>query len=79
MPTTVRPPRRTWQALPAPGSADTPQEIPPQGWLDIAKRTRKEVEAEWQGRDFLLAGGSTSLTGGIRYAFLNARSDDDRR
>lgn len=32
-----------------------------------------------QGRDFLLAGGSTSLTGGVRYAFLNAREDDDRR
>jgi hypothetical protein len=32
-----------------------------------------------QGRDFLLAGGSTSLTGGVRYAFLNARADDDRR
>lgn len=32
-----------------------------------------------QGRDFLLAGGSTSFTGGVRYAFLNARADDKRR
>jgi opacity protein-like surface antigen len=32
-----------------------------------------------QGRDFLLAGGSTSLTGGVRYAFLNAKADDSRR
>src|SRR5215211_132453 len=26
--------------------ADAPQEIPPQGWLDIAKRTGKEVKAD---------------------------------
>jgi membrane protein len=26
--------------------ADTPQEIPPQGWKDIAKRSRKEVKAD---------------------------------
>ncbi len=32
-----------------------------------------------QGRDFLLAGGSTNITGGVRYAFLNARADDSGR
>ena len=26
--------------------AETPQEIPPRGWLDIAKRTAKEVKAD---------------------------------
>ncbi len=32
-----------------------------------------------QGRDFMLAGGSTNLTAGVRYAFLNARADDSGR
>src|SRR4029453_10820688 len=27
-------------------TADTPTEIPPKGWLDIAKRTAKEVKAD---------------------------------
>jgi len=32
-----------------------------------------------QGRDFLLAGGSSSIIGGVRYAFLNAKADGPRR